>query len=166
MNESQVSETVNRTVTPWITTQSTGKLIDFLTNAFDAQELGRVYTPDGTIGHAEVRIGDSKILMFDSAPEWPPFISFIRLYVDDSDAFYARAIKAGAVSMTEPTTMAWGERGGRVVDPFGNIWWITSKAEDVSSEEMIERSQQQAYIDAMEYAQTSFNPLMANVKKG
>ncbi|WP_145018112.1 VOC family protein [Paenibacillus sp. Y412MC10] len=166
MNESQVSETVNRTVTPWITTQSTGKLIDFLINAFDAEELGRVYTPDGTIGHAEVRIGDSKILMFDADPKWPPFISLIRLYVDDSDALYAKAIKAGAVSMTEPTTMAWGERGGRVVDPFGNIWWITSKAEEVSPEEMVERSQQQAYIDAMEYAQTSFNPLMANVKKG
>lgn len=166
MNDNQAMETVNRTVTPWITTQSTGKLIDFLIDAFDAQELGRVYTPDGTIGHAEVRIGDSKILMFDAAPEWPPFISLIRLYVDDSDACYAKAIKAGAVSMTEPTTMAWGERGGRVVDPFGNIWWITSKAEEVSPEEMVERSQQQAYIDAMEYAQTSFNPLMASVKKG
>ncbi|WP_152397951.1 VOC family protein [Paenibacillus cellulositrophicus] len=166
MNESQVPETVNRTVTPWITTQSTERLISFLIDAFDAQELGRVYNPDGAIGHAEVRIGDSKILMFDAAPEWPPFPSLIRLYVNDSDAMYARAIKAGAVSMTEPTTMAWGERGGRVVDPFGNIWWITSKIEDVSPEEMMERSQQQAYIDAMEYAQTSFNPFMANVKKG
>jgi len=155
--------TDNRTITPWITTKSTAKLIDFLSAAFDAQELGRVNNADGSIGHAEVRIGDSKILMFDSPAEWPSFPSFIRLYVSDSDKFYAQAIKAGATSMTKVVTQAWGERGGRVVDPFGNIWWITSRVEDVSPEEMMERSKQQAYIDAMEYAQKSFNPLMAKV---
>ncbi|MCC3374251.1 VOC family protein [Cohnella sp. REN36] len=151
----------NRTVTPWITTKNTEKFIGFLTAAFDAQELGRVYNADGSIGHAEIRIGDSKLLMFDSAQEGPSFPALIRLYMDNCDELYARAIKAGAVSMTKPTTMSWGERGGRVVDPFGNIWWITTKVEDVSPEEMMERSKQQAYIDAMEYAQKSYNPLMA-----
>ncbi|SEO44478.1 VOC family protein [Paenibacillus sp. OK076] len=164
MSENQMSQTENRTITPWITTKSTEKLIAFLVSAFNAQELGRVYNADGSIGHAEVRIGDSKILMFDSPAEWPSFPCFIRLYVDDSDEFYDQAIKAGATSMTKVITQAWGERGGRVVDPFGNIWWITSKIEDVSPEEMVERSKQQKYIDAMEYAQKSFNPLLKDVK--
>ncbi|NOV00020.1 VOC family protein [Paenibacillus planticolens] len=163
MNESQVLQTDNRTITPWITTKSTEKLISFLIAAFNAEELGRVYNPDGNIGHAEVRIGDSKILMFDSLDEWPAFPCLIRLYVENADELYSQAIKAGAISMTKPTTMAWGERGGRVVDPFGSIWWITSKVEDVSPEEMMERLKQQEYIDAMEYAQKSFNPFMAKV---
>ncbi|WP_339847770.1 VOC family protein [Paenibacillus sp. FSL W7-1088] len=164
MSENQMSQTENRTITPWITTKSTEKLIAFLVSAFNAQELGRVYNADGSIGHAEVRIGDSKILMFDSPAEWPSFPCFIRLYVDDSDEFYDQAIKAGATSMTKVITQAWGERGGRVVDPFGNIWWITSKIEDVSPEEMVERSKQQKYIDALEYAHKSFNPLLKDVK--
>ena len=164
MNENQMLQIENRTITPWITTKSTEKLIAFLASAFNAQELGRVYNADGSIGHAEVRIGDSKILMFDSPDEWPSFPCLIRLYVGDSDEFYAQAIKAGATSMTKVITQAWGERGGRVVDPFGNIWWITSKIEDVSPEEMKERSKQQEYIDAMEYAQKSFNPLLTDVR--
>lgn len=164
MSENQMLQNENRTITPWITTKSTDQLIAFLSSAFSAQELGRVYNADGSIGHAEVRIGDSKILMFDSPAEWPSFPCFIRLYVGDSDECYAQAIKAGATSMTKVITQAWGERGGRVVDPFGNIWWITSKIEDVSPEEILERSKQQAYIDAMEYAQKSFNPLLTDVR--
>ncbi|MDR0269326.1 hypothetical protein [Paenibacillus sp.] len=73
MNENQMSQIENCTITPWITTKSTEKLIAFLIAAFHAQELGRVYNADGSIGHAEVRIGDSKILMFDSPAEWPSF---------------------------------------------------------------------------------------------
>ncbi|PQP88670.1 VOC family protein [Paenibacillus sp. AR247] len=164
MNENQTLHNENRTITPWITTQSTEKLIAFLTAAFDARELGRVYNADGSIGHAEVGIGDSKILMFDSPAEWPSFPCLIRLYVDNSDEIYAQAIKAGAISMTKVITQAWGERGGRVVDPFGNVWWITSKVEDVSPEKMIERSKQQEYIDAMEYAQKSFNPFLTDAR--
>lgn len=164
MNENQMSQTENRTITPWITTKSTEKLIAFLIAAFHAEELGRVYNVDGSIGHAEVRIGDSKILMFDSPAEWPSFPCFIRLYVDDSDESYAQAIKAGAISMTKVISQAWGERGGRVVDPFGNVWWITSKVEEVSPGEMMERSKQKKYIDAMEYAQKSFNPFLTDVR--
>ncbi len=164
MNENHTLPTENRTITPWITTRSTDRLIAFLTAAFQAEELGRVYNADGSIGHAEVRIGDSKILMFDSPAEWPSFPCFIRLYVDDSDSFYARALKAGALSMTKVVTQAWGEQGGRVVDPFGNVWWITSKVEEVSPEEIMERTKRQEYIDAMEYAQKSFNPFLTSAR--
>ena len=128
------------TVSIWLTTKSTDKLISFLTEAFNVKELGRVYNADGSIGHAEVQIGDSKILMFDSKPEWPAFPSFIHLYVENRDEIYEQALKAGAKSMTKMTTHFWGDRGGRVIDPFGNIWWIKSHVEDVSAEEMERRA--------------------------
>ena len=153
------------TITPWITTKNTDKLIAFLVAAFDAIELGRVLNANGSIGHAEVQIGDSKILMFDSPADWPSFPSFINLYVNNGDELYEKALKAGAVSMTKLTTQSWGDRGGRIIDPFGNVWWITSHIEDVSLEEMQKRSMQQEYIEAMEYAQNSFNPFLAVNKK-
>lgn len=148
------------TVSIWLTTKSTDKLISFLTEAFNAKELGRVFNTDGSIGHAEVQIGDSKILMFDSKPEWPLFRSFIHLYIENADEIYEQALKAGAKSMTKMTTHFWGDRGGRVIDPFGNVWWINSHVEDVSAEEMERRAKQKEYIEAMDYAQSSFNPFL------
>lgn len=155
-------------ITPWITTKDTGKMIDFLVAAFNATELGKVHNADGSIGHAEVQIGDSKIMMFDSRPEWPPFPCFINLYVDDCEALYSQAIKAGAASMTEIVTQSWGDKGGRIIDPFGNVWWLTSHVEDVSPEEMAKRSGQDEYIEAMEYAQSSFDlqPVIDIVRQG
>jgi len=146
------------TVSPWIATKNTDKFIGFLISAFNAHELGRVYNNDGTIGHAEVQIGDSKILMFDAKQNWPDTPAFLYLYVDEGDALYEQALKAGAVSMTRMTTHAWGDRIGRICDPFGNIWWITTHVEDLSTDEIVKRSQQKEFIEAMEYAQNSFNP--------
>jgi len=149
------------TVSPWIITKSTEKLIDFLKAAFNAKEEVRGYNEeDGTIGHAEVKIGNSTILMFDLKPEWPSLPSFIRLYVDNGDEVYKQALKAGATSMTKMTTHYWGDRIGRVLDPFGNIWWIQTHIEDVSPEEMELRERQNEYIEAMDYAQKSFNPFL------
>jgi len=148
------------TVSIWITTKSTDKLIIFLKAAFNAKELGRVYNADGSIGHAEVQIGDSKILMFDLKPEWPAFRSLIHLYVENAHEIYEQALKAGAKSMTKLTTQFWGDRGGRVLDPFGNIWWINSHVEDVSEEEMERRAKQEEFIEAMDYAQKSFHPFL------
>jgi uncharacterized glyoxalase superfamily protein PhnB len=144
-------------ITPWITTKRTSELISFLKAAFNAEELGRVYNEDGSIGHAEVQIGDSKIMMFDSKPEWPTFPCFINLFVDDCEVIFAQAIKAGATIMTRITTQSWGDKGGRIIDPFGNVWWITSHVEDVRPEEIENRSKQNQYMDAMEYAQKSFD---------
>jgi PhnB protein len=148
------------TVSIWITTKNTDKLIIFLKTAFNAKEIGRAYNADGSIGHAEVQIGDSKILMFDSKPEWPTFRSLIHLYVENADEIYEQALKAGAKSMTKLTTQFLGDRGGRVLDPFGNIWWINSHVEDVSAEEMERRAKQKEFIEAMDYAQKSFNPFL------
>jgi PhnB protein len=148
------------TVTIWIATKSTDKLIIFLKEAFNAKEIGRVYNADGSIGHAEVQIGDSKILMFDLKPEWPIFRSLIHLYVENPDEIHAQALKAGAKSMTKLTTQFWGDRGGRVSDPFGNIWWVNSHVEDVSAEEMERRAKRKEFVEATDYAQKSFNPFL------
>jgi Uncharacterized protein conserved in bacteria len=98
--------------------------------------------------------------MFDLKPEWPTFRSLIHLYVENADEIYEQALKAGAKSMTKLTTHFWGDRGGRVLDPFGNIWWINSHVEDVSAEEMERRAKQEEFIEAMDYAQKSFTPFL------
>ena len=74
------------TVCPWVITRDTGAFIDFATKAFGAQEIARVVNPDGAIGHAELFIGESVVLAFDSRPHWPATPAFLRIYVDDADA--------------------------------------------------------------------------------
>jgi uncharacterized glyoxalase superfamily protein PhnB len=145
------------TVTPWIIVRSAAQLLDYLKEAFGAEEIARVYNEDGTIGHAEVWIGDSVVMMFDAKEAWPDTPSFLRLYVEDGDAVYQQALKAGATSVTEMTNMFWGDRVGRVRDPFGNLWWIQTRIEDVDLEEMARRAEEQTYIAAMQYVQSSLD---------
>ena len=106
---------------------------------------------DGRIGHAEVRIGDSVVMMFDASAEWPDTSAFLRLYVGDGDAVFQQALRAGATAVTEMTEMSWGDRVGRVRDPFGNLWWIQTRIADLSVEEMGRRAGEQRFIDAMTY---------------
>ena len=129
------------------------RLIDFLTAAFGAEEIARVVGEDGSIGHAEVRIGDSVVMMFDAKPHWPDTPAFLRLYVADGDAVFQQALRAGATSVTEMTHLFWGDRVGRVRDPFGNLWWIQTRIEDVSPEEMERRATEKKWVDAMDYVQ-------------
>ena len=82
------------TLTPWVISRDTARLIDFVRDAFDAEELARFPDPDGRIGHAEVRIGNSVVMMFDSWPGWPATPGFLRLYVADADQSYQRAMAA------------------------------------------------------------------------
>jgi PhnB protein len=117
------------TVTPWVVTKDTRRLLQFIKEAFDAEELGRVEVEGGAIGHAEARIGDSIIMMFDSPfPVATP--GLLRLYVEDGDAMFRRAEAAGATPVTRLTELAWGDRVGRVRDPLGNIWWIQERVEE------------------------------------
>src|SRR5688500_17820765 len=90
------------TVTPWIIVRGAARLIEYLKEAFDADEIARVVSDDGSIGHAEVRMGDSVVMMFDSRKEWPETPAFLRVYVDDCDAVYQQALKAGGSSVTQP----------------------------------------------------------------
>lgn len=146
------------TVTPWIIVKGAAQLTDFLKEAFGAEEIGgRVYNDDGTIGHAEVRIGDAVVMMFDTKETWPFTPSFLRLYVEDGDAVYQQALKAGATSVTEMTDLFFGDRVGRVRDPWGNIWWIQERLEGVEVEEMLKRASEPAALEAMQYVQESLD---------
>ena len=140
-------------VTPFVIAKSAARFLDFMADAFDAKEIARVIGENGAIGHAETRIGDSVVMTFDSKDDWPETPAFLRLYVDDIDATYERALAAGAVSVTRPTDMPWGDRVGRVRDPLGNLWWLMTRVEDVSPEDLEGRYGEQQYIDAMEYVQ-------------
>jgi PhnB protein len=153
------------TVTPWICSRDTAKLLDFMKQAFGAEELGRVYNEDGTIGHAEAKIGDSIVMGFDAKEEWSDTPCFLRLYVPDGDAVYQRALSAGATSVTEITSMFWGDRGSRVRDLFGNVWWITTHVENVAPQEMKKRAREKEYLDAMRYAQESFDHEMRSRRR-
>ena len=141
------------TVTPWIISRDTAQLIEFVKAAFGAEEIARVVGDDGSIGHAEVRIGDSVVMMFDAKPHWPDTPAFLRLYVADGDSVFRQALQAGATSVTEMTHLFWGDRVGRVRDLFGNLWWIQTRIEDVSLEEMERRSAEKEWVDAMDYVQ-------------
>ena len=94
-------------------------------------------------------------MMFDAKPHWPDTPAFLRLYVADGDAVFQRALRAGATQVTEMTHLFWGDRVGRVRDPFGNLWWIQTRIEDVSSEEMERRATEKKWLDAMDYVQSA-----------
>ena len=145
------------TVMPWIISRDTAKLLDFMKQAFGAQELSRLQNEDGTITHAEARIGDSIVGAFDTREGWPETPCFLRLYVENADAVYQQALAAGAVSVTEMTSLVWGERGGRVRDPMGNIWWIQTRVEQVDQEEIARRVAEKPYLDAIRYTRESLD---------
>ena len=128
------------TVTPYLTVEGVPKLLDFLKRAFDAKEVERVSRADGTLGHAEVRIGDSVVMMGEARGEWAPVSSTLYLYVTDTDAVYNRALAAGATSLMEPADQFYGDRNAGVRDPVGNLWWIATHQEDVSPQEMARRA--------------------------
>jgi uncharacterized glyoxalase superfamily protein PhnB len=144
-------------VTPWIISADSVRLIEFITAAFGGQELARMAGPDGGIGHAEVRVGDSVVMMFDARDGWPDTPAFLRLYVADADATYQQALAAGASPVTEVTGLFFGDRVGRVRDPLGNIWWIQAHVEDVDPAELARRPQEPAAVQALQYVEASLD---------
>lgn len=144
-------------VAPWVVTDDTGALFDFITAAFGGEELGRVPVGDGSIGHGEIRIGDTVVLAFDRRPGWPPMPSLLRVYVPDADAAMAAAVEHGAQVVTEAADSAWGDRCGRVRDPFGTIWWVTSRTEEVAPDVAWRRLSEPAYAEAMRVAQETLD---------
>jgi PhnB protein len=128
-------------ITPYLVAEGVPRLIDFLVKAFDAIEIHRLAGPDGAIGHAEYRIGDSALMLSEARGEWKPMPTSLYLYVSDTDATYRRAVEAGATSLMEPADQFYGDRNAGVKDPAGNLWWIATHIEDVSPEELARRSQ-------------------------
>lgn len=149
------------TVTPYIVVKGAARFLDFVKQAFAAKESIRVPNTDGTIGHAEMQIGNSVLMVFDAKKNWPDTPSFLSVYVDDVDATFAKALAAGATPVTEVTTSKIvGDRGGRLRDPLGNIWWIQTHLEDVPPDEIAKRFQDPAELAIMQKLQASFEEEM------
>lgn len=153
-------------VAPWVVTDDTDAFLDFVTAVFDGEEMARVSVEDGTIGHAEIRVGDTVILGFDRRPDWPVMPSLLRVFVPDADAAFSRGLAASATVVTELSDSAFGQRGGRLKDPFGNIWWVVSQIEEVPEEVMWERLQQPKYAESMRNAQETLDAELAGRSHG
>jgi PhnB protein len=111
-------------ISPYMLARGAGRFIDFLSAAFAGRERLRVPRPDGSVMHAEVGVGNSVIEVADANDAYAARTMTIHLYVDDADATYERAMKAGAESMYAVSDQPWGDRQGCVRDPFGNVWYI------------------------------------------
>ena len=129
-----------RAVTPYVVAGGADKLIGFLKNVFGAEESMRLERPDGKIGHAEVRIGDSVIMIGEACDGHKASSATLHVYVEDADAVYNRALKAGGTSVMEPTDMFYGDRYGAVKDHSGNTWGIATHVENVPPKELKSRA--------------------------
>jgi PhnB protein len=147
-------------VTPYIVVKGASGLIDFMKQAFGAEERGRFPMPDGKLAHAEVTVGGRVIQMFDSKPEWPDTPAFITLYVEDAEAIRDSAVAAGATEITPLADNAWGDRMCRVRDPFGNIWWIQTHRHDVTDAEMQRRMAEPKYQANLKMTAETFDAEM------
>jgi PhnB protein len=134
-------------VQPYLIVKGASQALDFYKKAFGAEELVRMPGPDGSIMHAEIRIGDSVVMLSDEMPQAqgksPKTLggttSGIMLYVENVDQVYKQAVAAGATATAQPTDMFWGDRFGKLVDPFGHDWALATHVEDVAPEEMERR---------------------------
>lgn len=132
-------------VTPHLVCARAAEAIEFYKKAFGAVEESRLPGPGGKVMHAIIRIGGAAIMLVDEAPEWgmlgPKALKgspvTIHLYVEDTDAFVARAEKAGAKVTTPVADMFWGDRYGTLEDPFGHRWSVGTHVRDVSTDEMV-----------------------------
>jgi PhnB protein len=129
-------------LTPFFTVQGVKRLLEFMKQAFDAKELHRMEGPGGMIVHAEVQIGDSRLMLGEPMGEHPaPMPGCLYFYVKDTDAVYKKALAAGATSKMEPADQFWGDRAAGVIDPSGNFWMIGTHVEDVAPDELERRGQ-------------------------
>ncbi len=118
------------TVCPYIVVPGVAKLIEFAKQAFGATEVHVSKRPDGSIMHAEIKIGNSIIMLGDGGTG-KTFLAMLHLYMEDVDAVYRRAMEAGGKSLREPADQPYGDRSGAVEDTFGNQWWIATHIADV-----------------------------------
>lgn len=143
------------TVTPWIISPDSAAVMEFMTQAFGAEELFRVEVAEGVIGHAESKIGDAIVMLFDARPDWRDTPAYLRLYVPDCEETVRKAAAAGAEVVTRPTYLPFGDMVARLRDPFGNVWWVHTRIEDLPPEELARRSELPEYVEAMEYVQSA-----------
>ena len=146
------------TVTPSLIIDGAAKAIDFYKKALGAEELSRFAGPDGRIMHAEIRIGDSTLMLGDEMPEQGmkgpkarggASVSFY-IYKEDVDAAWKRAIDAGGTPVMPLADQFWGDRGGCLEDPFGHQWWLAKHVEDLTPEEL--RRKAESFFSQMQTA--------------
>ncbi|MBL0209784.1 MAG: VOC family protein [Holophagaceae bacterium] len=138
-------------VTPYLIVRGAAKALEFYKQAFGAVELFRMEAPDGRIGHAEIRIGDSPIMLADEHPDmgakspetWGGSPVSLMLYVEDVDRVFARAVEAGATVERPLADQFYGDRTGGLKDPFGHVWYVATHIEDVPPEELDRRAKAQ-----------------------
>jgi PhnB protein len=132
------------TVVPYLVVDGAEGLIEFATKAFGAKERMRMPGPGGAIGHAELEIGDSLVMLSDAstADNNRTFTAMLHLYVEDCDAAYQAALDAGGKTEREPATQFYGDRSAAVWDAYGNLWFMSTHVEDVPPEEMEKRSRE------------------------
>jgi PhnB protein len=136
-------------VTPYLSIQGASEAIEFYKRAFNAAELFRLDAPDGKIGHAEIKIGDSSVMLADSCAESPSHNPKslggtsigLHVYVEDVDALFAQAIGAGARVVKPVQDQFYGDRNGTLEDPFGHVWFIATRKEDLTPEEINRRAE-------------------------
>jgi len=141
-----------RTVTPHLVVRGAAQAIEFYKRAFDAVEIGRSAGPGGLLMHATIKIGESMVMLVDEFPEMQRWVSpdslkgnttvGLHLFVEDADAVYARAVAAGAKVDLPLMDAFWGDRYGRVTDPFGHTWSIATHKHDYTSEEVRKKAEE------------------------
>ncbi|MFT5051409.1 MAG: PhnB protein [Chlamydiales bacterium] len=129
------------TVTPYLTIVGATELLDFVKQAFEAIETESVRCPDGRVQHAQVTIGDSPVMMGEAPADFEPMPSTLYLYVDDVDAWYTRAIRAGGTVLEQPEDKFYGDRTAAVKDSCGNRWYMATHFEDAPPDELARRAQ-------------------------
>ena len=135
-------------VTPYLIVNAGQRALDYYKQAFGASELFRMDAPGGTIGHAEIQIGNSRVMLSDENPAWgakapTPGVSppvQLMIYVEDVDATFKRALAAGAKETQPIKNQFYGDRSGTLTDPFGHVWTIATHVEDVPADEMQRRA--------------------------
>jgi PhnB protein len=137
-------------VTPYLMIQGAAKAIEFYKRAFGAEEIMHMDGPDGKITHAEIKIGDSRIMLSDemsgAACRSPQSLggstASVFVYLENVDSVFDQAVKAGAKVVMAPSDQPWGDRFSTVTDPFGHVWSLATHVEDVTPEEMSRRMQE------------------------
>lgn len=135
------------TVTPYLIVRGAAQAIEFYKQAFGAEEVMRLPMPDGSIAHAEIKIGDSHVMLGEENPAWgnksPTTLGGtgggLMIYLPDVDAAFARAVAAGAAVTKPVEDQFYGDRSGSVTDPFGHVWTLSTHVEDVAPEEIQRR---------------------------
>ena len=138
------------TLTPYLALDDAAGAIDFYKRAFGATELSKMEGPGGKIMHAELEIGDSKLMLADAWPgsstqaprQLGAATAGVFVFHEDIDSFFKQAIDAGATSVTDPENMFWGDRFGTLQDPFGHVWHVATHVEDVEPDEMGRRAEE------------------------